>query len=222
MAAGNLAGLLAGLLLALTGCTVERTLKLDARLSRPPVVRQLPRRVGVYYSPEFVGYSRTIGLMSCGLDGRRGDLGVYFIFPIGPASRELFDQIAARMFATVTPVAAPPPYPGGRPPLDGILVPQIASFDWNLLCGQATGYYEARVVYLIALYDGVDGRLVATLPVVGRGLEKPKVCLRDCRDSVGTEQALRDAMAAFMVEFPEQPEVRQWLSRPAPAPGAGP
>jgi len=40
------------LILCVAGCSVERSLKLDARLPLPPAVKPAPLHIGVYYGPD--------------------------------------------------------------------------------------------------------------------------------------------------------------------------
>lgn len=201
------------LLLCVTGCSVERSLKLDARLPLPPAVRQVPLHIGVYYSPEFIDYTKKIEFIGCGPSGRRDSYGIFFIFPVGAASRDLFDQVAAGMFAAVTRVADPSQPFRDTSSLDGLLELRIESFDWGTMCTKdyfSTLKFTASVRYVIDLYSS-GGSSVASMRVEGLGIEKLKPCLVDCKESLAAERAMRDAMAKFMVEFSEQPQVREWL-----------
>ncbi len=214
--------IIAAFILLTTGCSIERTLKLDAQLPLPPAVKQNPIHIGVYYSPEFVEYKKRIEVILCGPYGRRDQSGVFFTFPIGTSSKDLFDQCISSMFSTVTKISDPPPFTKNTPTLDGVLEPRIESFDWDIVCSQnyfSTGKFSAIVRYLISLYDS-DGHLVTSMHLEGRGLEKPLLCLGDnCKDSRAAEQAMRDAIAKFMIDFQEQPEVKRWLLTRISAPG---
>ncbi|MBP6941810.1 MAG: hypothetical protein KBB65_08560 [Syntrophorhabdaceae bacterium] len=201
------------LILCVAGCSVERSLKLDARLPLPPAVKPAPLHIGVYYGPEFIDYTKKIELIGCGPSGRRDRYGIFFIFPVGAASRDLFDQVAAGMFAAVTRVSDPAKPFRDASSLDGLLELRIESFDWGTACTKdyfSTGKFTASVRYVIDLYDS-GGSSVASMSVEGLGIEKPRFCLVDCKDSLAAERAMRDAMAKFMVEFNEQPQVREWL-----------
>jgi hypothetical protein len=212
--------LLTASFLLLTGCSFERNLKLDARLPHLPAVKQMPVHIGLYYSPEFVKYARRIELIGCGPSGRRDRWGIYFVFPVGAASEDLFDQVIASMFSTVTSTSGPSQSSNNVSSVDGFLVPQIESFDWDTVCSKdflSTGKFTARVTYVINFYSR-DGLLVSSMRVEGLGTEKPRLCF-SCKDSLATEQAMQNAMAKFMIEFPKQPEVKQWLSTHVPVPG---
>ena len=213
--------LLTASFLLFTGCSLERNLKLDARLPLPPAVKQMPVHIGLYYSPEFVKYARRIELIGCGPSGRRDRSGIYFVFPVGTASEDLFDQVIGSMFAKIISTSSPSQTSNNVSSVDGLLEPQIESFHWETVCSKdylSTGKFAARVRYVINLYSP-DGHLVLSMRVEGFGTEKPKLCFADCKDSLAAEQAMQDAMAKFMIEFPEQPEVKQWLSTRVPVPG---
>jgi hypothetical protein len=215
--------LLITLFLFMAGCSIERSLKLDARLPLSPAVKQAPLHIGVYYSPEFIDYTKKIELIGCGPSGRRDRYGIFSIFPVGAASRDLFDQITAGMFAFVTRVADPSQPLSDTSSVDGLLELRIESFDWGTMCTKdylSTGKFTASVCYVINLYSS-EGSLVASMRVEGLGIEKPKLCLVDCKDSLAAERAMQDAMARFMIEFSEQPQVREWLLARGAA-GGGP
>ncbi len=206
-------------ILFLAGCSIEHTLKLDARLPIPPAVKQYPLYVGVYYSPEFIDYTKKIELIGCGPNGRRDRFGIFFAFPIGTATRDLFDQIIANMFKTATIMSISPHSSGNVQSVDGVFEPRIESFTWDTLCTKdyfSTGQFSTTVSYVIDLYDP-ESHLVLSMHVEGRGVEKPKLCFQDsCNVSVGVKQAIQDAMAKFMTDFEEQSEVKLWLETRIP------
>jgi hypothetical protein len=214
--------LLTALALLTAGCSFERNIKLDARLPLPPAFKQMPLNIRVYYSPEFVGYTKKIELIGCGPNGRKDKTGIFFIFPIGTSSRDLFDQIIESMFTSVTRTSGASLSFSNTQSIDGLLELRIESFDWETECTRdylSTGRFLARVSYVINLYDSPDGRLLSSIRVEGQGTEDPRLCLKDCKDSIAAEQAIQDAMAKFMTDFQKQPEVRAWLSSHASMPG---
>ncbi len=217
--------LVAAIILFPAGCSLEYNLKFDMQLPLPPVVKQLPLRVGVYYTPEFVEYIKKVELTGCGPSGRRDKTGIFFIFPVGTASQDLFDQIISSMFTTVISTSNPPQSLDKVLPIDGLLEPRIESFDWDTVCSD--DYFskwksKTRVSYLINLYDSLDGSLVTSMYIEGQStVLKPKLCFmfKDCNESLGVAQAIQDAMAKFMIDFHEQSEVGRWLSAHLPASG---
>jgi len=209
----NYVALFSVLSLLMTGCSFERTMKLDARLSVPPAVRQSPLHIGVYYSREYIEFTKKLEMTACGPNGRRDGTGVFFIFPLGVASRDLFDQITAGMFTAVTRMPDPSSTVSQSLSLDGYLAPEIESFEWDMACSKAyfsAGNLVANITYVIKLYSH-NGQFVTSMSIHGSGAVQPKPCFRNCRDSLVTEQAMQDAMAKFMIEFYEQQEVKPWF-----------
>ena len=201
--------LFAALFLIVAGCSVERNLKLDARLSLSPAFQPIPVRVGVFYSPEFLAATKKIEL-KCRPNERTD---IFFIFPLGQASSELFDQIAASIFASVRRLSGRVPSADEKGTVDGVLELRIVAFEWKPQCPQEKSYHIlSRISYTVNLFDP-DGRLITSAGISGVGSEKPKPCFSGCKDSYATERAIRDAMADFMLRFFERPEVKEWLSK---------
>jgi len=213
MKAGIHRTLLTLLVLFVSGCSY--TLKFDTKLAVSPAIEQIPLHVGVYYSPEFVEYTKKTELIGCGPNGRRDRMGIFFIFPVGTTSRDLFDQIVTSMFATATRTSNHPQPLNSAASIDGLLEPQIELFDWDTVCSDeyfSHGKFIAKVRYVINLYDSPDGHLVASMHTEGQHSLKPRLCFLDCKDSFGAAEAIHDAMAQFIIDFFEQSEVKRWLS----------
>jgi hypothetical protein len=213
--------LVAVFLLLISGCAIEHSKKMDARLALPPIANQLPLRIGVYYSPEFIEYTPKVGALEI-CERNRSDVPsksniFILIFPVGSSSRDLFDQMASSMFTTVIRTAGPS-QSSGHLSLDGVLEPRIESFEWYAMCEEIKKdpnkllKNAARVSYIINLYNGPDGQLVSSMHVEGRSIEKPKDVFFHIKDSLAAEQAMQEAMARFMIDFYERPEVKQWIA----------
>jgi len=202
------------LVLFVAGCSFEHILKFDTRLPLSPAVEQIPLHIGVYYSPEFVEYTKKAELIGCGPNGRKDRWDIFYIFPVGTTSRDLFDQIVTSMFTTVTRTSKPSQSLNSASSIVGLLEPRIESFDWDTVCSDkylSNGKFIAKVRYVINLYDSLDGHLVASMHTEGQHTEKPRLCFLDCKDSFGAAEAIQDAMAKFMIDFYEQSEVKRWL-----------
>lgn len=202
------------LTLFMAGCTIERTLKLDARLSLPPAINKIPLHIGVYYNPNFIEYTPKFQLIACGPNGRKDESGLHFIFPVGVASRDLFDQCISSMFASVVLISDPKQFASQVSFIDGWVEPKIESFNWEMECTSdyfSTGRLTASIVYSVNLYNS-DGHLVTSIKSIGTSVEHPELCFQNCKDSIVTEQAIRDGMAKFMIDFYERPEAQQWAS----------
>lgn len=209
MMAKNHIALFIAVCLLLMGCAVERNVKLDTRLPLHPAIAQVPLRMGVYYSPDYLAFTKKIEF-ACSTSERSD---VFFIFPIGAASSDLFDQIIASMFTSVTRRFSLSQLTDKASSLDGILAPQIESFTWEAICSvpNTIDHLLASIRYRVNLYDP-GGQLVASMQMAGSGYERPRVCFSNCKDSFAAEQAMQDAMAKFMLEFCDQPEVKHWMS----------
>lgn len=201
--------LLAAFFMIMTGCSNVRNVKLDARLPISPAVKQLPLNVATYYSPEFTDYTKRFELMICGTNGKKNKVGFAYIFPVGASSRELFDQIITSMFTTVTNASSISQSFSDTVHVDGIIEPRIDSFNWDAWCTDAN--IRADISYVINLYNGLDRKLVTSMHVKGWSIEKPRPCIFNCKHGAATEQAIQAAMANFIIEFYEQPDVKQWL-----------
>lgn len=198
-------------IIIMTGCSHERTAQLDTRLPRSPVVKQMPLHVGVDYSPEFLGFTARKEIIFCGPSGRKDSTRIYYTFPIGAASRDLFDQIIESMFTEITRTAGTLTNTSS---VDALLEPQIEFFDLDFVCSQDSLSEEtisAKVNYVIHLYNGPDRHLVVSFHVGGQSRERPYLVVRNAGKTLA-EQAMRDAMARFMIEFQDNPEVKRWLS----------
>lgn len=208
------------LFLLMAGCSFEQNVKLDARLSIPPAVKQMPQHIGVYYSPEFIEFKKKIEL-GCLRNGKWEKTSFFFTFPVGTASRDLFNQCLSSMFTSVETIPAPHLRSNQAFSIDGWLEPKIESFNWEMNCTNdyfSAGSFTATIVYLIKIYDS-DGHLVTSIKAMGTSTAKsPKPCFKDCRDSP-TEQAIQDAMAKFLIDFYDRAEIQQWLSNHVTVPG---
>jgi len=192
----------------MTGCSNDVLVKLDARLPLRPAHVQTPLRLGVYYSPEFLSYTKKIEF-AC--SGER--YGVFYVYPIGAASKDLFDQIASGMFTSVSRISDPSQSTSHESSIDGVLEPHIESFTWKCLRSKpgTRNRIVADIRYMVNLYDP-SGQIVESIRVAGSGFEILKLCFSDCRDSFATEQAMQDAMSNFMLGFCKHTEIKRWSS----------
>jgi hypothetical protein len=208
--------LVAVFFLLVSGCAYEHTKKMDVRLPLPPIAKQLPLRIGVYYSPEFIEYTQKVGQLEL-FERNRSDVPskanlFILIFPVGSSSRDLFDQITSSMFTTVIRTAGPS-QSSGHLSLDGLLEPRIESFEfYGVKENPKSPHIAASVSYVINLYNGPDGQLVSSMHVEGRSRESTKSLFSHIKDNPTAEHAMQEAMARFMIDFYERPEVKQWIA----------
>jgi hypothetical protein len=125
------------------------------------------------------------------------------------------------MFISVTRTSAPSQPLSNISSLDGLLEPRIESFDWDTdFSDPSFVKFRARVSYVINLYNSPDGSFVTSMHAEGQNTEKAYlVAAGDSKQRLAAEQAMRNAMAKFVIDFQEQPEVKRWRSTHTSVPG---
>ncbi len=181
----GIAALLA-LPILLVGCT--STISVNPTVEGLAVPARLPLTMGIYYAPDFRSYE----------DGRWDSHAV--IFPVGPASVALFEQVFPLLFERTVPVP-PDPAPAVGPPVAAILEPTLKEFHYGKTVIRPA-FHWADLTYRFLLRSP-QGDLVASWTVTGAGKA-------DAWDQA-FERAMRDAIRQFVATFRAVPEVRQWL-----------
>ncbi len=215
--------------LAGAGCAYDVPLRAD--VEPVPGAEKLPITVGVYYSPEFRGY--TFFADFC------GDLPTY---RLGEASVHVFDEVFPAVFEKVVPLTGIPPSAHERAKLDVIIAPELQDASvMNAGCKWKDASIGALIEYSFVFYDKDANRIVAwTVRGVGdTGGYNP----HDIR-SVGTipginfiaaaavmadtfakgdlmpqmavfrapvDEAILSAADSFMTELQDVPELQPWL-----------
>jgi hypothetical protein len=165
----------------------------------PPNIGRIPLQIGVYYSQEFRTYEHN--------GARMGDR---WIFPLGPASVDLFDRALPILFERVLPVATRPPLAEGTPRPAAIIEPRIEDFDFSLPFLK-TGTYTAEITYRMTLY-APNGETVASWAVKGIGIKSGEFGFEFSRwPGEAADLAMQDAARKLIEEFRDVPEVRRWL-----------
>ncbi len=199
----------------LSGCTATR-LTTQAALP-PPLIAQLPVRVGVLYSKEFSEYVH---------HEMRGT--IEYEVNLGPAHVTNLDWLLKAMFAEVVPVDDPAKVSGVSPPLVFVLEPKFEEYSFLTPKDVAGEAFIVTIRYLLTLYDG-DGRRVDSFTLTGYGREKARTLASKEPLAVATQRAMRDAGAKIAVELTDQESVRllirnsgSFLPAGEAAPGAPP
>ncbi len=154
-----------------------------------PLVELLPLTVGVYYGPAFRNYESTIKRSGSSRVDR-------YHLRLGPSSIALFDRILEAQFTDVRQVDATPPLKAGEPELDAVI--EVAFRSVGLM----------SVGYDVTLYSPA-GTVVAKLDVrssVYYEYANEEIVARALR------AAMRNAVARFLVDFPNHPDVHAWLT----------
>jgi hypothetical protein len=189
-----LAALCLGLLSA---CTATR-LTTQAQLP-PPLIEQLPVRVGVYYSKEFREYVHR---------ELRGT--IEYEINLGPAHVTNLDWLLKAMFRDIVPVEDPTRVASISPPLAFVLEPRFEEYSFLTPKDVAGEAFIVTIRYLLTLYDG-GGARVDSFTLTGYGREKAHTLASKEPLAIATQRAMRDAGAKIAVELTDQESVRLLL-----------
>jgi hypothetical protein len=192
------AAALAALCLAmLGGCTTTR---LDTRAQLPPpLLEQLPVRVGLYYSKEFREYVH-----------RETRANIDYEVTLGPAHVTNMDWLLKAMFRDVVHVDDPTRVGSISPPLTLVLEPKFEEFSFLTPKDVAGEAFIVTIRYLLTLYDA-SGARVDSFAFTGYGREKARTLASKEPLALATQRAMRDAGAKVAVELTDQESVRLLL-----------
>jgi len=208
------------LVLLLPACAPTR-LTTQSQLP-PPLLEQLPVRVGIHYSKEFREYVHK---------ETRGE--IEYEITLGPAHVTNLDWLLKAMFAELVPVEDPTRVADLRPPLAFVLEPRFEEYSFLTPKDVAGEAFIVTIRYLLTLYDG-SGARVDSFTYTGYGREKARAMGSKEPLAMATQRAMRDAGAKVAVELTDQDSVRLLLKTSrdplpllpsvitAPAPAAAP
>jgi hypothetical protein len=201
---------LAAIALALFGACTATKLETRAALP-PPLLEQLPVRVGVYYSKEFREYVHR---------ETRGTID--YEVNLGPAHVTNLDWLLKAMFREVVPVEDPAKIASIRPPLVLVLEPKFEEYSFLTPKDVAGEAFIVTIRYLLTVYDG-SGARVDSFAFTGYGREKAHTLASKEPLAIATQRAMRDAGAKVAVELTDQESVRLLLhSVGSPLPASPP
>ena len=191
-------GLALAVLGLLAACTSTR-LTTEAKLP-PPLIEQLPVRVGIHYSDEFREYihKETRGSMDYEVN-------------LGPAHVINLDWLLKAMFREIVHVEDPTAVANIRPPLAFVLEPKFEEYSFLTPKDVAGEAFIVTIRYLLTLYDGTGAR-VDSFTLTGYGREKAGSMTSKEPLAAATQRAMRDAGAKVAVELTDQESVRLLLS----------
>jgi hypothetical protein len=191
------AALAAASLGLLAACTAT---KLDTKAQLPPpLIEQLPVRVGIHYSPEFRAYRH---------QETRGSID--YEVNLGPAHVTNLEWLLKAMFREVVPVEDPARAGSIRPPLAFVLEPKFEEYSFLTPKDVAGEAFIVTIRYLMTLYDG-QGARVDAFTFTGYGREKARTLASKEPLATATQRAMRDAGAKVAVELTDQDAVRLLL-----------
>jgi hypothetical protein len=184
----------------LAGCTGTK-LAAKAQLP-PPLIDQIPARVGVYYSKEFREYVH-----------KETRSEIDYEITLGPAHVQNLDWLLKAMFSEVVPVDDPTRVADIKPPLVMVLEPRFEEYSFLTPKDVAGEAFIVTIRYLLTVYDG-DGGRVDAYTFTGYGREKAHTLASKTPLQIATQRAMRDAGAKVAVELTDQESVRLLLSNP--------
>ncbi len=182
----------------LSGCTATPKPIVEC----PSDTVQMPITVGVYYDPAFRAYKNqfTIGANSA-----------YNISP-GKASIILFDKVFSFMFKKAVPVISRPPLPPGSPSVLAVIEPKIEKFELvpstSRMCFTTT--FDPEITYRFTLYSP-EGDQIVSSTYTGKGTKSGTIYVTIISAGKATSLAMEEAAEKFMSDFPNLPQVQQWL-----------
>ena len=181
----------------LAACTAT---KLDTKAQLPPpLIEQLPVRVGIIYSPEFRDYRHR---------ETRGT--IEYEVNLGAAHVTNLDWLLKAMFREVVPVEQPDRIGQINPPLAFVLQPKFEEYSFLTPKDVAGEAFIVTIRYLLTLYDG-HGARVDSFTLTGYGRERARSLASKEPLALATQRAMRDAGAKVAVELTDQDSVRLLL-----------
>jgi hypothetical protein len=183
-----------GLLAACTTTSLETKAQLP-----PPLLEQLPVRVGIHYSEEFSKYVHK---------ETRGSID--YEVNLGPAHVTNLDWLLKAMFRELVHVDDPSRVSNISPPLAFVLEPKFEEYSFLTPKDVAGEAFIVTIRYLLTVYDG-NGARVDSFAFTGYGREKARTLASKEPLATATQRAMRDAGAKVAVELTDQDSVRLLL-----------
>lgn len=184
-------------LVVLSACT---STNLDTRAALPPpLLEELPVRVGVYYSKEFREYVH-----------KETRASMDYAVNLGPAHVINLDWLLGAMFRDLVHVDDPAKIAAITPPLAFVLEPRFEEYSFLTPKDVAGEAFIVTIRYLLTVYDG-SGARVDSFTFTGYGREKAGALGGKEPLAVATQRAMRDAGAKVAVELTDQESVRLML-----------
>jgi len=184
-------------LIALAACS---TTELETRAALPPpLLEQLPVRVGIHYSKEFREYVH-----------REPRANMNYSVSLGPAHVTNLNWLLGAMFRDLVQVDDPAKIAAVAPPLAFVLEPRFEEYSFLTPKDVAGEAFIVTIRYQLTVYDG-GGARVDSFAFTGYGREKSHALGNKEPLAAATQRAMRDAGAKIAVELTDQESVRLLL-----------
>ena len=166
-----------------------------------PLVEPLPVRIGLLLNEELLAYEYI----------ERIPQQASYTIRIGNANALMMNRLFQPMFAAVESVDDLPLAQPGSSRIDGVLIPELERYEFDVPIGMQDEFVEVWMQYLLRLYEP-NGELITEWPISGYGKsELTKTSDRVNAISRATVLAMREVGAVIATKFAEQPEVEYWL-----------
>ncbi len=180
----------------MAGCIVAPP---KPEVNRTQGVSQIPIAVGVYYDTAFRAYEHhfIIGTTS-------------FNVSVGKTGVALFDEVFPIVFKRAVPVISRFPLPPCGPGVAAVIEPKIEKFEIDhpfILIGTT---FSAEITYRITLYN-LEGEQIVSSTFMGKGKMLSSLFNQGRPPGEATSLAMQEAAEKFMSDFPNLPQVRQWV-----------
>ena len=188
-------------LLVLSACT--NFIELNPILDKQSVYDPIPLTVRYFKNPDLITR----------LEKREYRMGSPLVFPIGKASSELFEQILATMFTKVVPVLNRDfkPLPGTNK-YAGTASIDIKEFFYAVDSMYTGNPYPYSISYSFSIMDSTGNPVVSWPITSSTGPSEACPGKFYCTQKELAEFVMLDAMAKFIVDFHNKPEITRWLS----------
>jgi len=190
-------GVLASTLLV--GCASVVTVEAEFP---PPLVEELPVRVGLIFDEELTGYEYFEDIPQRST----------WTIQLGSASELMLRGLFDRMFLETRPVEVVPLTSTDLYRLDGVIHSELEKFEFDVPITGNDEFVEVWMQYRLKLYEP-GGTLVTDWPVSGYG--KAELGNKEEAVNRATIVAMREVGAAISTRFAAQPQVEYWLQERA-------
>ena len=172
-----------------------------------PLVEPLPARVGLYFSDELYDYIHSEALPQQST----------WTIDLGDANVAMLEPLLRTMFVETRTLETLPLSPGEQANLDGVIVPVLEKFEFDIPFGERDEFVEVWMQYQIGLYR-TDGQVVLQWPVSGYGKFETGGKRVEAVEQAAIF-AMREVGATISTKFAEQPDVGYWLEEVQDATG---
>lgn len=187
-----------GLLVFIAGCSKTLNLQVESEVPTP-LASRLPLSLGIYYNENFLNYVFT----------EKSEVREDWTIDNRSSRLTMFNEILPSMFSAVNSINSPDLSDSG---IDIILEPEVLDMQVALPEETHSDMYEAWIKYGIKIYNP-GGNMITEWQITGYG--KTHTAMFKNKESglnTAINMALRDIGAKMILDFPNVPAVKMWLT----------